>query len=385
MTTKEKRELAKLQPQSNLSLDGLQDFFQPPRLSKPEMHLLLKPFFVLDRQGDRFKPIEYIYSAMQNGKAVTRRWWVEPHSQYGLPGSFDRDVTLVVYEIVNENYFAKNLPVPPLMPIGSLRDFSAKMGITVTGPNLSAIKESLKRLKNTLVDSEETFFDNKKKGYVSVSFRLLAGVGFIGESDGNGGRNEENFVIFDQVILSNLNSGYVSVIDIESIQKLKTNIAKQLYTHLAYRFYCESRDGDDCWPVDYDWLAVHLGIKVWTELRRAKAQLKDAHEELKDFGYISDYRWDGWRIIYRPGHVWKGEQLRRSSGKARHAPSKSNKRSQSAKLLPAQVEPHDPLVPALAAFASGLPVGEDRIKALGLTPEQATALCLEKNLPLRSK
>jgi len=365
------------------NLDGFQELFNPPRLSKPEMHLLLKPFFILDRQGERFKPIEYTYSAMHNGKAVTRRWWVEPHSQYGLPGPFDRDVTLVIYEIVNENYFAKSLPVPQVMPIGSFRDFAAKMGITVTGPNIAAIKESLKRLKNTLVDSEETFFDNKKKGYVSVSFRLLSGVGFIGETDGNGGKNEENFIIFDQVILSNLNSGYVSVIDIDSIQKLKTNIAKQLYTHLSYRFYVEAQEGDNAWIVDYDWLTIHLGIKPQKELWRAKQQLESAHEELKELGYISNYCWEEWRIIYCPGPVWKGEQMRRQSG--------NSNRKQPAKPIPIeslkkhddhQIEPHDPLIPALAAFASGLSLGEERIKALGLTIDQAKALCREKQIPL---
>lgn len=384
MRTKEKLELVKVQPASDVSLDGLQDLFQPPRLSKPEMHLLLKPFFVLDRQGDRFKPIEYVYSVMHNGKAITRRWWVEPHSQYGLPGPFDRDVTLVIYEIVNENYFAKTLQVPPVMPIGSLRDFAGKMGISPCGKNLAAIKESFKRLKNTLIDSEETFFDSKKKRYVSLRLTLLRGLIFAGEEDGNGGKYEQNFVIFDETILSNLNSGYVMVIDVDCLRTLKTNIAKQLYAHLAYRFFVEAQDGDEYWTADYDWLTVHLGIKPQKELWRAKQQLEPAHEELKALGYISDYRWDDWRVLYRPGPVWKGEQLRRRSGHVRRQRAAKPIESNRIDLTTRQVEPHDPLLPALAAFAGGLPVGEERIKALGLTVEQAKALCHEKNLSLRN-
>jgi hypothetical protein len=364
---------------ANLNLEGLEDIFNPPRLSKPELHLLLKPFFVQDRHGDRSKPIEYVYSVMQNGKAITRSWGVQPHHKYGLPGPFDRDVTLVIYELVNENYFAKNLEVPQTMPIGSLRDFAERMGITPCGKNIVAIKESLNRLRNTFVDCEETFFDKRKRGYVSISFRLLAGVGFFGEVDGDGHTNDDNFVIFDQVILGNLNSGYVSVIDVGAIQKLKSNIAKQLYVHLAYRFFVEAQDGDDHWTADYDWLAIHLGIKPQTQLRFAKHQLKDAHEELKQLGYISSYSWDGWRITYRPGFVWKGEQLRRESGKSKHR--KTEKQLMLDLKLVAR-EPQDPLIPALAAFASGLPVGKDRIKALGLTCEQAKALCTEKNIRL---
>lgn len=387
MTTKENHTLAlaKQQSQSNLSLEGLQDFFNPPRLSKPEMHLLLKPFFVLDRHADRFKPIEYVYSVIENGKAFTRGWTVQPHFKYGLPGPFDRDVTVVIYELVNEKFFSKNLAVAETMPIGTLRDFAERMGITVTGPNIAAIKDSLKRLKNTLVDSEETFFDNKKHRYVSLSFRLLKGVGFAGDDDGNGGKHEENFVIFDECILRNLNTGYVMVVDLDCLSALRTNIAKQLYAHLAYRFYCEHQDGDDCWPADYHWLTVHLGIKPQKELWRAKQQLEPAHEELKELGYISDYRWDGWRVLYRPGPVWKGEQLRRKSGNARRRLPKPVAPAKRDDPATRQVEPHDPLIPALAAFASGLSVGEERIKALGLTVEQATALCQEKQLPLRNR
>ncbi len=381
MKTKSNQQLALVTRNTQLNLDGLQDFFQAPRLSKPEMHLLLKPFFMLDRHADRFKPIEYNYSVVENGKAITRGWNVQPHFKYGLPGPFDRDVTTVIYEMVNELYFAKSLSVPETMVIGTFRDFAERLGIAVSGQNVAAIKDSLKRLMNTLAVCEETFFDNKKHRYISVSFRLLKGVGFAGDEDGNGGKHEENFIVFDECILRNLNTGYVMVVDVDCLRTLKTNIAKQLYAHLSYRFFVEAQDGIECWTADYEWLSVHLGIKRWTELWRAKQQLHDAHEELKELGYIRDYRWDGWRVLYRPGALWKGEQLRRNSGKAKRKRTKQV----SLPIEKSQViEPHDPLIVALSAFASGLSMGEDRIQKLGLTVERARELCLEKNIPLRN-
>jgi hypothetical protein len=386
MTRTIKNELVKAPAQSDLSLDGLQDLFNPPRLSKPEMHLLLKPFFVLDKHADRFKPIDHLVSSIADGKAVARRWYVQPHSLYGLPGAFDRDVTVALYEIVNENYFAKDVPVPELMAIGSMTDYVLRMGLAVSGKNIAAVKESLKRLQNTLCTAEETFFDNKRKRYVSLSFRLLRGVGFAGEDDGNGGTHEQNFVVFDECILRNLNSGYVMVIDVESFRQLRKDITKQLYAHLAYRFYRASEEGLDHWVADYQWLAVHLGIKVLTDLRRAKDQLKEAHEELKTAGYISQYEWDGWRIIYRPGHVWKGEQLRRRSGKQRHKrkPSMARGFTEKRQATPV-IEDKDPLIATLAAFAANLPVAQERLKSLGLSPEQAIALCNEKNIAVKPR
>ena len=270
------------------------------------------------------------------------------------------------------------------MPIGSLTDFLRRMGLSAeSGKNIAALKESLHRLKTTLIDAQETFFNNKRKCYVSLRITLLKGVIFTGDEDGNGGRYDENFVIFDETILSNLNTGYVMVIDVDSLRKMTSNIAKQLRTHLHYRFFVEKEEGRDCWVADYEWLAIHLGIKLQTDLRRAKDQLKDAHEELKKSGYIVNYQWDGWRITYWPGEVWNGEQLRRQSGKSKHYP------------LPVQLqlfrddtvsntapEPRDPLIGALVAFATNLTNGEERIKAVGLSYEQAIALCEQKKIPI---
>ena len=372
-------DLLKLQTASDLSSEDFHDFFQAPRLSKPEMHLLLKPYFVLDRHAERFKPIEYEYTTLENGKVFTRIWWVQPHPKYGLPGPFDRDVCIVIHEIVNEQYLSRSLLVPATMPIGTLREFAKRMQIAPSGQNLAAIKESLNRLKNTLIDAQETFFDNKKKRYVSLRITLLRGFILAGQEDENGTRYEQNYVMFDETILSNLNTGYVMVIDVDSLRKLKSNIGKQLRTHLVYRFHLAQENGQDFWLADYDWLAMHLGIKPQTELWRAKQQLEHAHEELKATEYLASYDWDGWRVIYRPGNAWKGEQLRRRTGKAKHAGRESSAAAMSLLTNEPNME-HDPLIPALVAFASGLSVGEERIRALGLTAEEATALCEERNI-----
>ena len=299
-----------------------------------------------------------------------------PISNIGFARSFDRDVTTVIYELVNEKYFSKDLWVPEVMPIGTLRDFAERMGITVAGSTTAAIKESLKRLMHTLTACEETFFDNKQRRYISLSFRLLAGVGFAGEDDGNGGRYEENFVIFDQHILRNLNTGYVMVIDVEALRRLKSNIAKQLRGHLDHRFFIAEEDGHDYWVADYEWLAIHLGIKPQLELWRAKQQLQEAHEELKATDYIGDYRWDGWRVIYRPGAAWKGEQMRRQSGKKHHQSHSTIKSEQQQVLvingLPNPEDERNAVLARQAAriLAGGTP-DESVLSANGLSVDDA--------------
>lgn len=365
--------------EANVSVDGFQDLFQPPRLSKPEMHLFLKPYFLLDRHADRFKPIEYVYTVLEKGRVITRGWCVQPHFKYGMPGAFDRDVTTVIYELVNENYFARSIKVPEMMPIGTLRDFAGKMQIAPSGQNLAAIKDSLNRLKSTLIDAQETFFDNKKKRYVSLRVTLLRGFILAGEEDENGRKYEQNYVLFDETVLSNLNSGYVMVIDVDSFRKLKSNIAKQLRMHLDHRFFIAEEEGQDYWVADYDWLAIHLGIKEQKELWRAKQQLQEAHEELKATSYIADYQWDRWRIIYRPGEAWKGEQLRRKSGKKN--PRKPTRDNVEALVIDHQISPEEQKASVLARQAARILAGckpdEDALVTHGLTVDDARCKAAE--------
>lgn len=369
--------------------DGFDEFYNPPRLSKPEVHLLLKPFFVLDRNADRMKPIEYVSCSKDGQNQVARGWCVEPHSKYGLPGPVDRDVVIGLYEIANEEYLSRGLLVPDRMPFGSWRRFLNRLGLKPTGPTLREIKIALKRLQHTLCTCEQTFFDNTRQIYVSTAFTLIKALGFVGEQVGNGTVHEYNFVVFNESILANLNTGYVLVLDVDYMRGLKTQIARLLYAHLSYRFYIAQQEGLVNWVVDYSWLTTHLGIKRYGELWRAKGQLKEAHDELVSTGYIKQVQWHDWKIVYSPGPVWCGEQLRRKSGRVAHLTEKANSTPR-VSILEKQVNetnetetPNDLLIPVLAAFANNLPFAHDLLREKGLTPAQAELLCQQRNIALR--
>ena len=53
--------------------------------------------------------------------------------------------------------------------------------------------------------------------------------------------------------------------------------------------------------IHYAWLAQRIGIKVRNDLREAKKQLKAAHQELIEKGYLADTQWHQDKIRYFPG------------------------------------------------------------------------------------
>ena len=291
--------------------DNVQDEQSESTLARPEMHMFLRPYFLLDKRANKMVGFDSREIVTVNGKKIERRWCVKPDEEYGMPGPLERDVLLAIYEVAYENYILKGIPVPELMHIGSLRNFIIqRLGMSYGGKTAAAVKLALKRLVHTTCKSENSFFDKVRSLFLTESFQLLRGVGITGESDGQGGTIEETHVIFDERIRKNLNARYLMVIDLFLLRHLKSDIAKHLYPLLSHWLWRSLQQG--FWRVEYKWLAAHLGLKTCDKLWRAKDQLKAANEELKALDYVSDYRWDGWNILYFAGAAFQKDQNRRN-------------------------------------------------------------------------
>jgi len=336
--------------------------------------MFLRPYFLLDKHADRTVGIESHEIVSVNGKQIERRWCVKPDDEYGMPGPLEAQVLLVIYAIAYERYISKRIPVPEIMYIGSLRSLIKRLNMSYCGKTAAAIKLALKRLVHTSCKSENAFFDKSKDLFLTESFHLLRGVGITGESDGKGSTIEETYVIFDDRIRRNLDARYLMVVDLVLLGKCKSDIAKHLYPLLSHWLWRSSQHG--YWRVEYCWLAQHLGIKTWDKLWRAKNQLKHANDDLKEMGYISNYRWEGWTLLYFPGETFQQDQDRRAMARKNipitDTSVKSPKQDNSTE--------YDPLLPILNLFAAGNPLAERGLKERGLTLEQAEALCLEKGI-----
>lgn len=256
--------------------------------------------------------------------------------------------------------------------------FMRRLGLSRCGKNSNAVKLALKRLVHTTCKSENSFFDKSKNLFVTESFQLLRAVGIAGESDGNGGVVEQSFVQFDDRVRNNLNARYLMVIDLLYMRELKSEISKHLYPILSHWLWRSADKG--YWRVQYQWLAQHLGIKVWDKVWRAKQQLDQANVELLERGYISHYLWDGWDLLYFPGDAHKGEQLRRQASKNIPASASDTPKVHTSKVEQPESGEHDRLLPLLALFAQGVPMAEPLLKQRGLSLSQAQALCIEKGI-----
>lgn len=276
-----------------------------------EPQLFLLPFCIPQRNNDfRNKPIRIAESVKVDGIVKERVFKVIPDPDYGLPDLFDFEVMIIIYQIAGnqqrENGNIESLELP------SLRSFLDLMGRPGDGKYTAMLKRSLKRLAATNCVSEGFFYSKPRDFYLIESFQFLSSAQLIGETDHNGGQFEKTVIKLHPFIQENLKSNFRTLIDFDFMRTLKTDIAKPLSLHFAYRFHKQGA----VWEADYKWLADRLALKHQPDLKRAKEQLKPALVELKRKGYLDSFEWlPNWRLKFVAGPTYVKQHAERVQAK----------------------------------------------------------------------
>lgn len=254
--------------------------------AEPQLYLL--PFCVpQDRTAERFRQIEITESVTIDGQSKERSFLVNPHPKLGLPGSFELEVMTGIYRIA-DHYVRETGMVPEVLEIPSLRQFLESIGKTGAGIYMRKLKDALRRLAGTLCISEGFFYSKLRNLYIVDSFTFITSLEIVGETDFNGNTFDITRLKLHEFIRNNLNNNFRTLIDFDFLRSLRTDIAKSLALHLAYRMF-KNKGGE--WIADYEWLAKRIGIKVYPEIKRAKQQLKEALLELQQRDVIDSWDW----------------------------------------------------------------------------------------------
>lgn len=316
---KSKKQNAELVPVTD-ALDGFEKLYlnsvnktaQPDRhtvWAEPQLYLL--PFCVpQDKAADRFRSIRITETINIGDRIQQRSFMVNPHPELGLPGSFDLEVMTGINRIADEQ-MSKLGTVPEFIELGSFRTFLALIGKSCSGKYMGMLKESLKRLMSTTCISEGFFYSKPRDLYLAESFTFISSVEIAGDYDFSGNRHEKTRVKLHEFIRENLNANFRTLIDFDYLRQLRTEIAKPLALHIAYRMF---KNKTSEWKPDYKWLAERLAIKVYDDMRAARKQLKPALDELKSTGFIDCWEWDDKKLKLVAGpHLVQMHQRRVSA------------------------------------------------------------------------
>ena len=281
-----------------------------PEIIKSEVNFLIFPFFALSRRGlkDKLK-IEYRDVVKVGDTKEERIWKVAGHQEYGYPGPFDRGVHKAIEAIITE----QGLPIQNPLQVGSLYGLCKKTGISNSGWNKRRIKQALKRITATMIDSRSAFYDKGKKQRVTEGgFHLYDAVYFRGETLPDGTEADTVYLFLSPLYLRSLNAFYVANLDYAYLKGLKSKIASRLYELLSVGFYNARRNGQPCVWFDYQALCCALPVTPYRYFSKAQEKLKPAHDELLQSKFLSNVQWQKkskgeWVIHYYPGPRAKGQ------------------------------------------------------------------------------
>lgn len=214
-------------------------------------------------------------------------------AEFGLPGPFDEDVLICIFEIVSK----QNRPVKNPVNIGYLKDIAEMLQIHPDGKNIQNIKTSIKRLKSLTLISEETFYDNSKKKFVTNMFNIFDRVLFKGEGTQEEISEKGNFIWLNRIILDNINTNYLTTIDFNFYVSLSSSIAKGLYKVLSFIFALNNNA-----PVtmNYETLIQKLQIRKMSFPSEIKKQLSPACSELQQKGFLLKTKFTEDKITFIP-------------------------------------------------------------------------------------
>jgi hypothetical protein len=392
---KQNTKRAELVPLSD-ALEGLEDFFTQHSAqerqgvwAEPQLYLL--PFCVpQDRTAERFRQIRISESVTVNNEITQRSFLVIPHPDLGLPGSFELEVMTGIYRLADIE-LKKHGFVPEFIELGTFRSFLEAIGRTGGGKYIGMLKEALRRLAGTTCISEGFFYSKPRNLYVVDSFTFITSLQIAGETDFNGGTFDRTRVKLHEFIRENLNNNFRTLIDFDYLRTLRTDIAKSLALHIAYRVF---KNGKSEWIGDYDWLADRIAIKVHADLKRAKDQLKAACLDLRDTGLIESWEWlPGRKIKFNAGRrllemhrqrvqakdAWIAHE-QETVRKERLITSQAPRTAQEAK----RQDVFDPLAGLCAEFAfRGWTAIAHKAHSRGLTEESLTTEALKRGHSLQ--
>lgn len=301
--------------------------FLSSEVIRSEVNLLTLPFFALSRKGlQRMTKATYRDEITRKGQRIEIFWQVTAHTGQGYPGPFDKQVHKAIEQTISEILSKTPLPLSNPIPLGSLYGLCQKMGISSQGKNYRKIKEALRRITLTGVESRGAFYSKEREQWIEDVFHLYERIIFKGERLPDGTVADQNYLFLGSWYLQNINALYLKPLDYKYYRDLKSTIAQRLYELLGVKFYriLQGSTGDTLHPqylrYRYSTLCQLLPITRQRHLSKAQEKLEPAHEELKRTGFLSKVIWrkgkgkgrlhePDWFISYYPGEKAREEAI----------------------------------------------------------------------------
>lgn len=250
---------------------------QPRTLTKDELNLAEYPFALPCLRSPKgcteIRTIEMGLDA--SGRPIQREWAVHP-SYLGLPLALDEEVFLGLVHLLHQQTQFKDRHI----------QFTQHHLFSILGWGggqwaYERLEQSLVRLKGSLIQCKDSFWDHKGKCYVSRGFSLIDNFALYRRDDTSTEKPFLSSVTFNEAIFESFSSGFIKSLDFGLYLSLKLPISRKLFRLLDKKLYKAP-----IYEIELMRLAGRIALTDRAYPSDVKKHLAGAHKELEKVGFL---------------------------------------------------------------------------------------------------
>lgn len=318
-----------------------------------------------------------------DGKRIDAKATIAPTALFGLPITADQDKWLALHKILSDVQ-ARDGKVTNPVSFSSAELLALLKIYKDSGKNYRDVSDWLDVMVGTTIISEGAVYFGGKRVFGKDTFHVLDRAVSFGKELPDGSIADKNYVWLSQWQLQNINDHHQVPIDLDTYRQLRYFISKALVPLLQIWLYATRNEG--VFEKRYDELCQILNIRRWNYFSKIKEKLGPSLNELKQFGYLADWRIEktadneGYKILFFHGEKFHRDRRERQSRKRiatgdsepqALAAEKMDVPHQRSEQVPARIIPVSITQPAYKMFDPTL-VAE--FTSRGITKDRAIAL-----------
>lgn len=259
-------------------------------ITKEEMNLVEFPFSLPANRHPKDRDIIHITIGGMDSqqRPVDREWVVTGSRKYGLPLATDEEVLLGLFHLWQKDRFKERSVWFTQYSLFKLLGWAPDMR------SYHRLERSMDRLLGLSIKSHQTFWDNKEKCHVTDGFGLVDSYRLWRRDSKSADHPFLSRVTFSEFLYDSILAGYIKSLDLGFYLALRFPLARKLYRFLDKRSY-----KTPVVEMNLQSLADRLAMTDSAFPSRVKANLRNAHRELIDSGFLRSVRYDE-----RAGETW---------------------------------------------------------------------------------
>lgn len=250
-----------------------------PVIGKDEMNLCELPIAKLGSR-DKRAVIEFVGEVVKDGQTITQEWSVSGTAKVGLPTEFAERVLVALISLAASKGFQTRQTAFTVYEVLKL------MGLSTAGSYYQEVTLALQRLHGVTITGKNTWWDNDKKKYRTISkgFGLIDNYWLESLFDEDDDENETGiggYVVWNEWLWESFQAGYIKNLNTQFYYALENTLARRLYRFLDKRMHYQ-----DSYQIDIFALAARLGMAEYHYPSKVIEKLQPAFDELIGQNYL---------------------------------------------------------------------------------------------------